>query len=66
LNNSPTAELDKLKESVPRPSDLPDLEAVRDRILSGLPIDKQSPEYKRTKAAIAPGHHAVTSGKIGA
>lgn len=31
---------------------LPDLEATRDRILSGLKVGKQSPEYKRTKAAI--------------
>jgi hypothetical protein len=30
----------------------PDLEIVRDRILSGLKVGKQSPEYKRTKAAI--------------
>jgi hypothetical protein len=30
----------------------PDLEAVRDRILSGLKVGKQSSEYKRTKAAI--------------
>jgi hypothetical protein len=32
--------------------ELPDLEAVRDRILSTLKVGKQSPEYKRTKAAI--------------
>lgn len=31
---------------------LPDFEATRDRILSGLKVGKQSPEYKRTKAAI--------------
>ena len=31
---------------------LPDLEAVRERILSGLRVGKQSPEYKRTKAVI--------------
>jgi len=31
---------------------LPDLDATRDRILSGLKVGKQSPEYKRTKAAI--------------
>ncbi len=30
----------------------PDLEAVRARILSNLKVGKQSPEYKRTKAAI--------------
>jgi hypothetical protein len=29
-----------------------ELEGVRDRILSGLKMGKQSPEYKRTKAAI--------------
>ena len=29
-----------------------DYEAVRDRILSGLKVGKQSSEYKRTKAAI--------------
>ncbi len=29
-----------------------DLEAVRERILSGLRVGKQSPEYKRTKAVI--------------
>lgn len=31
---------------------LPDLEVVRDRILSGLLVGKQSPKYKRTKAMI--------------
>ena len=31
---------------------MPDLEAVRERILSGLRVGKQSPEYKRTKAVI--------------
>ena len=31
---------------------LPDLEAVRDRILSGLGVGKQSPQYKRTKAVL--------------
>jgi hypothetical protein len=31
---------------------LPDLEVVRDRILSGVKLGKQAPEYKRLKAAI--------------
>jgi hypothetical protein len=31
---------------------LPDLESVRDRILSGLHVGKQAPEYKRTKSVI--------------
>ena len=31
---------------------MPDFEAVRERILSGLKVGKQSPEYKRTKAVI--------------
>ncbi len=31
---------------------MPDLALVRERILSGLKVGKQSPEYKRTKAAI--------------
>jgi hypothetical protein len=31
---------------------MPSLEAVRDHILSDLKVGKQSPEYKRTKAAI--------------
>ncbi len=40
------AELRQQKEQ------LPDLEAVRDRILSGLQVGKQAPEYKRTKSVI--------------
>lgn len=35
-----------------QPQTLPDLEAVRDRLLAGLRVGKQSPEYKRTKTAI--------------
>ena len=31
---------------------LPELETVRDRILSNLKVGKQSPEYKRTKSLI--------------
>ncbi len=31
---------------------LPDLQSVRDRILSGLKVGKQAPEYKRTKSVI--------------
>lgn len=31
---------------------MPDFEAVRERILSGLKVGKQSPEYKRTKAVL--------------
>lgn len=31
---------------------LPAFETVRDRILSGLKVGKQSPEYKRTKASL--------------
>lgn len=41
-------EIERLKQEPP----LPDLEAVRDRILSSLKVGKQAPEYKRTKAAI--------------
>jgi len=31
---------------------MPDLEAVSERILSGLRVGKQAPEYKRTKTVI--------------
>ena len=31
---------------------MPDLDAVRERILSELRVGKQAPEYKRTKAVI--------------
>ncbi len=31
---------------------MPALEAVSERILSGLRVGKQSPEYKRTKAVL--------------
>lgn len=31
---------------------MPDLEAVRERILSGLKVGKQAAEYKRTKATL--------------
>lgn len=31
---------------------MPDLEAVSERILLGLRVGKQSPEYKRTKAVL--------------
>jgi hypothetical protein len=34
------------------PAQINELEAARDRILSGLKVGKQSSEYKRTKAAI--------------
>lgn len=33
-------------------SQQPDLEAIRDRVLAGLKLGKQAPEYKRTKKAI--------------
>lgn len=47
LNHTLTAELDAKP-----PQQLPDLEATRERILAGLKLGKQAPEYKRTKAAI--------------
>ncbi len=31
---------------------MPDFALVRERILSGLRVGKQSPEYKRTRAVI--------------
>ncbi len=31
---------------------LPDLSAIRDRILSELRVGKQAPEYKRTKTTL--------------
>lgn len=34
------------------PQQLPDLESVRDRILSDLRVGKQAPEYKRTKSTL--------------
>jgi len=39
-------------ESLRQQQQMLELEGVRDRILSGLKMGKQSPEYKRTKAAI--------------
>ena len=44
------SELESLKQQ--QHQQLPDLEAVRERILSTLKLGKQSPEYKRIKAAI--------------
>lgn len=43
---------DEAKSLRQQEKQLPDLEAVRDRILSELRVGKQAPEYKRTKAAI--------------
>lgn len=51
LNNSLVVELDKFKTKN-EVEQLPDLEAIRDRVLSSLRVGKQSPEYKRTKTAI--------------
>lgn len=42
----------KLVEAERETQQLPDLEAARDRFLSGLKLGKQSPGYKRTKATI--------------
>ena len=51
LNNALTTELDRLKETTPAPQ-LPDLEAVRERILSGLKLGKQAPGYKAALKAL--------------
>lgn len=45
LNHALTLELDKLKTQG-HADQLPDLEAVRDRVLSGLKLGKQAPGYK--------------------
>lgn len=36
----------------PTGTDLPDLQAVRDRILSGLKLGKQAPQYKPAAKAL--------------
>ncbi len=43
---------DKAASFKQKSQQLPDLEAIRDRILYGLKLGKQAPEYKRTKATI--------------
>lgn len=53
LNHALTTELDRLEAtSLETSHQLPDLEAVRNRVLSSLKVGKQAPEYKRTKATI--------------
>lgn len=42
----------QLKVELPSDTALSDLEEMRDRILASLGRGKQSPEYKRTKAAL--------------
>ena len=51
LNNALTTELDRLKETTPAPQ-VPDLEAVRERILSGLKLGKQASGYKAALKAL--------------
>ncbi len=45
-------ELDQRKVEEPTGTDLPNLEAMRDRILSGLKLGKQAPGYKAATKAL--------------
>lgn len=48
LNDALTAELVRAKQTTQQP----DLEAIRERILAGLRLGKQAPNYKRVKAVL--------------
>ncbi|MCA1991535.1 MAG: hypothetical protein LDL41_05740 [Coleofasciculus sp. S288] len=45
-------ELDTTTESTRQSLEQPNLEALRDRVLSSLKLGKQSPGYKTTKKAL--------------
>lgn len=45
-------ELDQRKVEEPRSADLPDLQAMRDRILSDLKLGKLAPGYKAAVKAL--------------
>ena len=45
-------ELDQRKAEEQRSADLPDLEAIRDRVLADLKLGKQAPGYKAVAKAL--------------